>query len=190
MAVSVSLGCVAAMALLAGAGCSRAPESTPSGGGTSMSGSADAATIVVTRAALESTPQPWVLATPESAVRSYLAWTSYAYRIGDSRVATDTMTGGEGVRVDAYIQLNLQKYQLIDQELASIAFGKPSIEGTRATVPAKETWRYRYVSTKDAGRTVAGPYSASYDATYTVVKSAGGRWVVDSAAVKALGAVK
>jgi hypothetical protein len=36
---------------------------------------------------------------------------------------------------------------------------------------------------------VGGPYTASYDATYTVVKKSG-HWIVDSVEAKPLGTVK
>ena len=71
-----------------------------------------------------------MLTTPESAVRSYLDWTSYAYRIGSLASRRPTMTDPEEVRVDAYVQYNLQKNQVIDQTLTSITFGKASIGGT------------------------------------------------------------
>ena len=146
--------------------------------------------VQVTQEALDSKPKPWVLTTPEAAVRSYLDWTSYAYRIGQFEVSEPTMSVEEGVRVDAYVQLNLQKYQLIDQTLKSITFGKPSIETSRAVIPAKEKWTYRYVSIKEAGKTLSGPHSASYDTTYTLGRADKGRWLVDKVDVKALGTVK
>lgn len=146
-------------------------------------------TVTISATAFQARPKPWVLATPKSAVRSYLDWTSYAYRITESTVATPTMSTGQEVHVDSYIQLNLQKSQLIDQSLVSITFGKPSVEGTHTLVPVKEKWSYRYVSTKEVGKTIAGPYSASYDSTYTLVKS-GKNWIVDSVEAKAIGAVK
>jgi hypothetical protein len=145
--------------------------------------------VVVSRKALDSRPQAWVLTTPESAVRSYLDWVSYAYRIGQSEVATATMSAFQEVRVDAYNQYNLENSKLLDQSLASITFGKPSTEATRVLVPAKEDWTYRYVSISEAGKTLKGPYKASYENTYTVVKAKHG-WVVDNVAVKALGEVK
>ena len=146
--------------------------------------------VNVTPEALASRPEPWDLTTPESAVRSYLAWTSYGYRIGASEVATPTMIGYELVRTDAYVQYNIQKNRLIDQKLDSITFGKASVEGSRTLVPAKEKWTYRYVSIKTAGETVGGPYKASYDTTYTVVRSDKGTWVVESVEAKPLGKVK
>jgi hypothetical protein len=135
--------------------------------------------VNITPEALAAKPKPWVLTSPKSAVRSYLDWTSYAYRTAQSDAALPTMTNYEEVRVDSYVQLNIEKSRLIDQTLTSITFGTPSIEGTRAIVTAKEEWTYSYVSIATAGQVIGGPYSASYDTTYTVVKQAGG-WVVDS----------
>ena len=191
----VALCCLACVALLVVAGCSGSQGTGPSSGSSDASKTAGAhmagpaAEVHVTQEALASKPQPWVLTTPESAVRSYLAWTSYAYRIGQSSFATATMSSYEEVRVDSYVQYNIQKSRLIDQTLKSITFGKANLEGARAIVPAKEQWTYRYVSIDTGNKTLAGPYSASYDTTYTVVKS-GKRWVVDSVKAKNLGTVK
>jgi hypothetical protein len=191
----VALCCLACVALLVVAGCSGSQGTGTSTGssdasptvGAHMAG--PAAEVHVTQEALASKPQPWVLTTPESAVRSYLDWTSYAYRIGQSSFATATMSSYEEVRVDSYVQYNIQKSRLIDQTLKSITFGKANLEGARAIVPAKEQWTYRYVSIDTGNKTLAGPYTASYDTTYTVVKSGKG-WVVDSVKAKDLGTVK
>ena len=190
-----ALCCLACVALLAVAGCSGSQGTGPSSGssdasktvGAHMAGSA--AEVNISPATIAARPKPWVLTTPESAVRSYLDWTSYAYRIGQSSFATATMTSYEEVRVDSYVQYNIQKSRLIDQTLKSITFGKANIEGARAIVPAKEQWTYRYVSIDTGNKTLAGPYSASYDTTYTVVKSGKG-WVVDSVKAKDLGTVQ
>jgi hypothetical protein len=146
--------------------------------------------VRVTQEMMDSKPKPPVLTTPELAVRSYLDWTSYAYRIGQSDVATVAMTAYEGVRVDAYVQYNVQKSRLIDQTLKSIEFGTSSTGSTSTLVPAKETWTYRYVSIKTAGETISGPHAASYDVTYTVVKTDEGDWLVDKVDAKALGKVE
>lgn len=146
--------------------------------------------VNVTQEALDNMPKPAVLVTPETAVRSYLDWTSYAYRIGQSPVAKPVMTPAEEVRVDSYIQLNFQKFRLIDQKLDSITLGTPSIEGTRAVITAKEKWIYSYISIKTAGKVEGGPYTASYDTTYTVLQTKPGHWLVDSVEAKALGDVK
>ena len=184
-----ALCCLAGIALVAMAGCSGAARDASSDGSEDATsgavGAAMAGAVVdvnVTPEAFASKPQPWVLTTPESAVRSYLGWTSYAYRIGSSTVATATMTMSQEVRVDSYTQLNLEKERVIDQKLTSITFGTPSIEGSRAVVSAKEEWTYSYVSIQTAGKIVGGPYPASYDTTYTVVRS-GQDWVVDSVKV-------
>jgi hypothetical protein len=146
--------------------------------------------VIISRQALENRPKPWVLTTPESAVRSYLSWTSYAYRIAQSEVATPTMSAKQEVRVDSYLQLNLEKSKIIDQTLDSITLGKPSVGSTGTLVPANEHWTYRYVSVNKVDQTVGGPYKAVYDTTYTVVKNKKGDWVVDSVKVTALGTVK
>ena len=64
-----------------------------------------------------------------------------------------------------------RKKRLIDQKLTSLTLGTPSVGSTSTLVPAKEKWTYRYVSIDQGNATVAGPYTASYDSTYTVVKS-------------------
>ncbi|MEI6624681.1 MAG: hypothetical protein WCP28_22560, partial [Actinomycetes bacterium] len=108
-----------------------------------MAGASMAGPVVdinVTPSAVASRPKPWVLSTPQSAVRSYLDWISYAYRTGNSSAAKATMISYEEVRVDSYVQFNIEKTQLIDQTLTSITFGKPSVGSTSTLVPAKETW--------------------------------------------------
>jgi hypothetical protein len=185
---------LACVVLLVVAGCSGS-QGTSAGSsdasptvGARMAG--PAAEVHVSQAAIDNRPHPWVLTTPESAVRSYLDWTSYAYRIGQSTFATATMTTYEEVRVDSYVQYHIQKGQLLDQTLQSITFGTPSVGSTSTLVPAKEQWTYRYLSTETGNKTVGGPYSASYDTTYTVVKSKNGNWVVDSVKATPLGTVK
>jgi hypothetical protein len=184
------------VALLAVAACSGSP-----GAGTGTGSADESATVgarmagpvvevKVTQEALDSKPEPPVLSTPESAVRSYLDWVSYAYRIGQSEVALPTISNYEEVRVDSYIQLNIQTYRLIDQTLDSITFGESSVDTSSAVVTAKENWTYRYVSIEEAGKTVEGPYSAVYETTYNLVKSENGDWVVDSVDAEAQGTVK
>lgn len=192
----VVLCCAALVALLAMAGCS-GTGSAGKGSGSAVATATKGANMAgpridvhVSAAAVASKPVPWVLTNPRAAVASYLAWTTYAFRIATSSVATPTMGGKEGVRVDSYIQYNLEKARLIDQKLLSIAFGTPSIVGTHTLVPTKEQWTYSYLSVTTVDKTLAGPYSASYDATYTVVKAKNGNWVVDSVKATALGPVK
>jgi hypothetical protein len=194
-AVLVALGCLSFVALLVVTGCSGGTAGSPSGSsvatpttGSHMAG--PAVDVHVTPEALASEPKPAVQTTPESAVRSYLDWTSYAYRIGQSNVASTTFTTAEEVRVDSYVQYNIQQLRLIDQTLKSITFGKSSVGSTSTLVPAHEQWTYRYVSIETAGKTIAGPYSAAYDSIYTVVKSKKGTWAVDSVKATAVGTVK
>jgi hypothetical protein len=189
--------CLAAGALSAISGCSggssganESAKSTEASSAVGRNMAGPSQKVVISKQAIAAKPQPWVLDTPEEAVRSYLNWTSYAYRIAESVVATPTMSDEQEVRVDSYNQLNLQKSQLLDQTLVAITFGKASVEGTRAILPAKEKWKYRYVSISEVGKTVGGPYDASYDTTYTLIKKKGGTWVVDDIAVKATGAIK
>ena len=182
--------CVLAVALLSAAGCSsaetkQAAEDDRKGYGM---GGVDQP-IKLLAATVNNRPEPWDLKTPESAVRSYLDWVSYAYRIAESDEASLTQSPYQVVRTDAYVQANLQKSRLLDQTLDSIVFGKASVDGTRAVLPAKEKWTYRYVSVEEAGKTISGPHKASYVTTYTLVKTEDG-WVVDDIEVKPLGEVK
>jgi hypothetical protein len=149
-----------------------------------------AAEVHVTEAAVAAMPKRWVLTTPEDAVRSYLDWTSYAYRLGQSAVATSVMTPKQGVRVDAYCQFNIEKKRLIDQRLTSLTIGKVVAGSTSTVVPVKEEWSYSYLSTESGNKAIGGPYTASYDSTYTVVKNKKGLWVVDSLKATARGTVK
>lgn len=194
-AISVAVLCLATAALSAMAGCSDGSAGKSSGSveasaavGRNMAGLSQK--VVISKEAVADKPKPWVLSDPESAVRSYLDWTSYAYRIAESAAATPTMSAEQEVRVDSYVQLNLQKSRLLDQKLQVIVFGKPSVGSTSTLLPAKENWAYRYVSIAEVGKTVAGPYTADYETTYTVVKNSKGDWVVDTVAVKAIGEVK
>jgi hypothetical protein len=159
------------------------------GGGVGAHMAGQRTTIHISSAALEAKPKPWVLKTPEDAVRSYLDWTAYSFRIGTSDVATATMSGNQWVRTDAYIQFNLEQKRLIDETLTSLTVGKASVGPTSTLVPAKELWSYRYASTDQGNKTVGGPYTASYDTTYTVVKKKG-VWVVDSVKATPHGTVK
>lgn len=136
--------------------------------------------VQVTPEALATEPAPPDLTDPQSAVRSYLDWISYAYRTGQSQTALPTMTSYQEVRVDSYVQYNLQQQRLLDQTLVSIDFGKPVAQEGRTLVPAEERWQYRYVSATRAGEVLGGPYEASFEATYTVVPNGEGGWVVDS----------
>lgn len=194
-AALVALGCLSFVALLVVTGCSGGTAGSAGGSavatpttGAHMAG--PAVDVHITPEALASKPDPAVLTTPESAVRSYLAWTSYAYRIGQSDVASLTLTTPEEVRVDSYVQYNLEQLRLIDQTLKSITFGKSSVGATSTLVLAHEQWTYSYISIETAGKTIAGPYSAAYDSVYTVVKSKKGTWAVDSVQATPVGTIK
>lgn len=145
--------------------------------------------VYVSQAAIDAKPAPMDLSTPERAITSYLAWTSYAYRIVSSAVATPAMGADQGVRVDSYIQYNLQQSRLLDQHLDSITFGTASRTATATLVPAKEKWTYSYLSIAKGGKTLGGPYSAAYETTYTLSKTPAG-WVVVSIAVTPIGTIK
>jgi hypothetical protein len=129
------------------------------------------------------------LATPDAAVRSYLEWTSFSYRMANSELATLTCTPEWGVHIDSYIQLNRQEKQRgIDQLLTKFEKRSESTEGTRAVLVAYEEWDYRYLALADE-RYISPVYKASYDTTYTLV-STGGRWLVDDVAATPLTPLK
>jgi len=178
------------------AGCSRSSQSTTSGVGSETTSAMSAhmagppVEVHIPQSVIDAAPNRWDLSTPVSAVRSYLAWVSYADRIGQSTVATPTMSANEEVRVDSYIQLYLEKSRLIDQHLESITFGAASAGATNTLVTTKENWTYNYLSVAEGNAVVGGPYTASCDATYTVVRQRDGSWVVDQVTAKAIGTVK
>lgn len=190
LAGAIAIVCLLGAASVALSGCSAKSDvakeqtsvevtGTPQGHGLAVN-------VQVTPEMMANKPKPWVLDTPENAVRSYLDWVSYAYRIGDSNVGIETMSGVQQVRVDSYIQFNLQeKGRLIDQKLDSITFGPASIEATHATISASEKWTYRHVSATQAGKELQAPKTASYDSKYTLVKTDKGFWVVDGISPKA-----
>lgn len=146
--------------------------------------------VNIAQSVIDDKPAAPVLTDPESAVRSYLAWTTYAYRTSQSQAAMPTMTTYEEVRVDAYVQYNLQQYRLLDQTLDTITFGDITVEGDTATVIAHEEYTYSYLSVGEGNDVIGGPFKASYDVTYTVVKNDAGNWVVDKVDAKALGTVE
>jgi hypothetical protein len=193
MLVAAAIACLLVLGM---AGCSEVGTGASTG-----KGSADTSVtsghmagppleVHISQATVGQQPAPWVLTTPESAVRSFLAWTAYAYRIGQSEAATRTMSATEEVQVDSYCQYNLEKGRLLDETLTSIAFGKASVGATHTLVPTKESWKYSYLSVKEGNATLGGPYSAEYETTYTVVKNTRGEWLVDSVKAKPLGTVK
>lgn len=125
---------------------------------------------------------------PEAAVRTYLDYTSFAYRMANSDLASRAATPYEGVRVDSYVELNRQQDQGIEQQLVKFTKRSESEEGTRALFAASEEWRYRYFSLSK--REYTSPmYTASYEATYTLVRDAAG-WLVDKVDARPLAPVK
>jgi hypothetical protein len=183
------------LALLAVSGCTAGGQSTVAGSSDSSAtvGARMAGPVVdvsVSQAMMDTKPKSMDQTTPKAAVRSYLDWTAYAYRIGQSDVANSTMSSYEEVRVNSFVQYNVQQKRLIDQTLESITFGAPSVGTTSTLVPAKEQWTYSYLSIETGNRIVGGPYTVGYDTTYTVVKSDKGTWVVDKVDATPLGTVK
>ena len=129
-------------------------------------------------------PAPWDLATPESSVRSYLDWVSFSYRMANSEIPTATMTPGELVRVDSYIQLNRIDGKGLEQSLDSIEFTSTSEEATTAVLTARESWTYRYFSLETLAY-LTELTQESYETTYTLVKGAPG-WLVDTVEARAV----
>lgn len=130
------------------------------------------------------------LSAPLPAIRSYLAWATFAYRMANSEIASLTMTPYEGVRVDSYIQLNREKGRGLEQEL--VDFKPVEIEASRtadgAVYTASETWKYRYFSLEEK-RYLTPWYTTSYETTYSVVATEG-VWRVDFVEATALTPVK
>jgi len=133
-------------------------------------------------------PAPWDLSTPEIAVRSYLDWVSFSYRMANSDIPTATMTPEESVRVDSYIQLNRIEGQGIEQFLDIFEITSVSQETSTAVLTARESWRYRYFSL-DTLAYLTEEYTASYDTTYTLVARPEG-WLVDRVEASAESEVK
>jgi hypothetical protein len=158
-------------------GCAASPPTAP----LAASGTVPSATA----------PPPPVLSTPAHAVRSYLGWTSYGYRVANSDVASPTMSGLEGVRVDSYVQLNKEQRRSIDQSLTGFAKVTESVVATRVVITAREDWRYRYLSV-DGTRALTPYYRVSYDTTYTLIRSPRNKhvWIVDVVEATPLGEVK
>jgi len=123
-------------------------------------------------------PAPWDLTAPEAAVRSYLEWVSFSYRMANSEIPTATMTPAELVRIDAYIQLNRTEGKGLEQTLESIETAVASEDATRAVVTAHETWAYRYFSLETL-KYLTDTVRESYEATYSLVRQPAG-WLVDS----------
>lgn len=156
--------------------------------GMSMAG--PAVEVNVTDEAFETEPEAPDLSTPEAALRSYLDWSSYAYRTAQSSVAIPTMSTYQEVRVDSYVQYNIQQGRLIDQTLTDLVIHEVEEEGASATITVRETWEYRYISISEAGKVIGGPYEVEYDAEYTMVKNDAGDWVVDAVDAQPLSEVQ
>lgn len=135
------------------------------------------------RAAQE--PDAIRLATPRQAVGSYLAWLSYAYRVGDVAPAAPTMSAAERARVEAYIARNRARDRGIEQELLSFRVRSLTAAEETATLAARESWEYRYLSFEPLEYT-SELSQASYETTYTLVRTAEG-WVVDDIEVAQTG---
>jgi hypothetical protein len=123
------------------------------------------------------------LSTPESAVRAYTDWISYAYRLADSQVATRAFTADEEVRVNSYVELNRQRGRAIEMRLEKARYRTLSATGTTSTVVGSEEWIYRYISV-NGDRYLTKPKQASYEVTYTLIALPGGRWLVDTVRVE------
>ncbi|MBI5231034.1 MAG: hypothetical protein HY876_02590 [Coriobacteriales bacterium] len=130
------------------------------------------------------------LGTPEDAMRSYLAWSSYAYRLLESDVSSPTASPEHQVRVDSYVELNRQKGQAIEQQLTNLDIKDSDKKGSTATIVAVETWRYRYIDTS-TGAYKSPEYTVVYDTTYTLKRDAKRKvWVVDNVKAQPRGEVK
>lgn len=134
-------------------------------------------------------PPPPMLRDPRTAVYSYLLWISYAYRVLNSDVASRTFSPYEEVRINSYVQYNLQEGRAIDQRLLVSKVKSWESKGSTATVSMHEEWVYRYISTA-TGRYSSPIQSAAYETTYTVIRQKGD-WVVHAVeATSVAGAIK
>lgn len=144
-----------------------------------------AAQPVLTPIAPPAQPDPADLSTPEAAVKSYTDWVSYAYRVLDSDVATHTFTPYEEVRVNSYVQYNIQEGKGLEQSLNKSSYRRTSSSESTVTLVGSEYWLYRYFAS-DGSKYLTGPTEASYDVTYTVVRQDKARWLVDRVRVTRL----
>lgn len=141
------------------------------------------------RAPMPEPPPAPDLSTPESSVRAYLDWTSYAHRMANSEVASDAMTVWWGVHVDSYIEkMRQEENKGIDQRLERLDVRSSSVEDTGAVVTASEDWTYRYFSLADQTY-LTERHSITYDTTYTLTLE-GGRWLVSDVKAEARGELK
>lgn len=135
-------------------------------------------------------PAPWDLSAPDKAVRSYLDWVTYSYRMANSDVSTPTMEPTETVRVDSYIQLNRESGKGIAQTIVRLDIKKVVVNGKTAEVGTFEEYDYRYYDLAKPATFISPIYRATYDATYTVVQGRDKRWRVDHVVAVARGEVK
>ena len=163
-------------------------EQTTEPVGAAMAG--PAVDVQVSAEALANEPAAPDVSTPEAAVRSYVDWTSYAYRTAQSQAALPTMSMNQEVRVDSYVQYNIQRQRLLDQNIKDLVIESVTSDGTTASVTVREVWEYSYISISEPDRVVGGPYTATYNAVYSLVKDDAGGWVVDAVDAKAEGEVK
>lgn len=147
--------------------------------------SKDAATVSTPGVVPPVMPKRANLSTPESAVESYADWISYAYRVLDSEVASHTFTPFEEVRVNSYVQYNKTEGRAIEQMLAEHQYRRVKSSPSTVTVVGSEYWRYRYIDVRLMNY-LTSPADASYEVTYTVVKSEDGAWLVDDVEVTRL----
>lgn len=129
-------------------------------------------------------PDKQDLGSPDAAVRTYLQFTTLAYRMANSDVSSRVASPDEGVRIDSYIELNREKDRGLEQQLQSFTKRSESKEGTRVALAGKETWRYRYFSLSKK-QYVTPMYTTSYETTYTLIHDASG-WLVDKVDAKNL----
>jgi hypothetical protein len=127
--------------------------------------------------------------TPKTAVLTYLDYTSFAYRMVNSDLASAVASPYEGVRVDSYIELNREKDRGIEQQLMTFTQRSESKVATTVLLAVREDWKYRYFSLTTK-RYTTPMYDASYDTTYTLVKRPQGGWYVDKVDAKPLTAVQ
>ncbi|MHB9004564.1 MAG: hypothetical protein ACYC6C_10965 [Coriobacteriia bacterium] len=127
--------------------------------------------------------------TPESAVRAYLDGITYTYRMANSDAASDTMTPYEFVRVDAYVQLNVQEGRALEQTLTAFDVREVTGREPTMTVSTYEEWLYRYFSVENM-EYLSEDATATYQADYTVIKQDDGLWLVNEVDVIPVGEVK
>lgn len=104
-------------------------------------------------------------------------------------MASHTMSPEEGVRVDSYVQLNIERGRRIAQRLVRFDARPAKVDGVRALVGAREVWDYRYLAL-DGLRSISETKTATYETTYTVIRSEPGSWIVDTVQAEPVGTVE